>query len=172
MIGEPGEYYFGYNSTRSGKDRIVSEGIKDTNINTNLKDTRTVIGTDGTAAMTEPYNGAIRCSEECLDRSLQWSVCLLYANELPLRHAFLIMDGKTKGPDLFSCLIGNQLYGDQSARNVLEFDQAANPNFPNLAQKTIDLSSDQYYPYKISNAISGIIQDESDLKVGPLRHAR
>ena len=47
-------------------------------------------------------------------------------NELPLRHVFLILDGKTKGPDLFS---GKQLYSDPSAWSVVEFNKILNLNF-------------------------------------------
>ena len=56
---------------------------------------------------------------------------------------------------------------------MVEFDEIPNLNFPAWAQETIDdLTSDQYYAYKISiGVLSENIQDVSDLKVGPLCHA-
>jgi len=174
LVGEPGEFYPNHISTKSGKGRVIAEGTKSAISNTSLEDTPAVIGTDGTAAMTGPHNGAIRCLEERLNKPLQWSVCLLHTNELPLRHVFLALDGKTKGPDSFSGPIGKKLNGDPSSWSVVDFDKIPNPNFPVLAQETIEsLSSDQYYAYNSSlGVISGYIQDVSDLKIGPLCHAR
>ncbi|GBM00782.1 hypothetical protein AVEN_189448-1 [Araneus ventricosus] len=36
--------------------------------------------------------------ELILNRSLQWFVCQLHANELPLRHLFALVDKTTTGP--------------------------------------------------------------------------
>ena len=91
------------------KKAVLLEGIKDEINNTILKETLTAIVTNKTAAMTRPYNGAIRCFDECLDRPLQWSVCLLHTNKLPFKHVFSILKKKIKGPDLFSGSIEKQL---------------------------------------------------------------
>ena len=101
-------------------------------------------------------------------------MCLLHTNELPLRHVFSKLDGKTKAPDLYPSSIEKQLYGDVPAWCVVEFDKVLNPNFPVLAQEPIDnLSSDQYYANKISiRVILRNIQEACDLKVGFLCDAR
>ena len=39
--------------------------------------------------MTGCKNGAIRCIEEILGRPLQWAICLLHLNEVPLRQVFV-----------------------------------------------------------------------------------
>uniref|UniRef100_A0A6P7FUT2 Uncharacterized protein LOC114334377 n=1 Tax=Diabrotica virgifera virgifera TaxID=50390 RepID=A0A6P7FUT2_DIAVI len=70
---------------------------------------RKATGCDGTAVNTGNRNGIIRQLELSLNRSLQWFVCLLHANELPLRHLLQHLDGKTTGPKGFRGEIGKQL---------------------------------------------------------------
>lgn len=53
---------------------------------------------DGTAVNTGKYNGVIRKIELHLGRPLQWLICLMHANELPLRKLIEVVDGKTTGP--------------------------------------------------------------------------
>jgi len=54
------------------------------------------VGTDRTVSMMENKTGFIRCLEKKLGRPLQWVVCPLHCNALPLRHVFLELDGITK----------------------------------------------------------------------------
>ena len=49
--------------------------------------------------------------EKLLGRPVQWIICLLHVNELPLRHLFLHLDGTTTGPNSFSGPIGKKLPG-------------------------------------------------------------
>ena len=46
--------------------------------------------------------GVIRRLEESFNHPLQWLVCFLQANELPLRHLFETLDRATTGPREFS----------------------------------------------------------------------
>ena len=52
--------------------------------------------------MTGKHNGCIPSLDELLNRPLQWFLCLLHTNELPLEHVFAILDGATSGPDTFA----------------------------------------------------------------------
>jgi hypothetical protein len=107
--------------------------------------------------------------------SLQWDICILHLNELPLRHIFMKIDGTTKGPDKFSGAIGSQLNGNVSKWGVAKFRQIINPNFVILHNKVInDLSTDQYYAYRICwGVITGNIDDDlAFLEVGPMNHSR
>ena len=52
----------------------------------NLKTYLVLIKCDGTNVNTGYKRGAIRCLEMFLKRSLQWVICELHHNELPLRH--------------------------------------------------------------------------------------
>jgi hypothetical protein len=67
------------------------------------------------------YNGCIRALKELIDKPLQWVICLLHANELPLRHVFRTLDGTTKSSDTFSGPIGHCLNGAVSDWPVVEF---------------------------------------------------
>ena len=77
MVGQPGEYYLSHFSTEDGKGRTIAQKIFNTIANTELHDKLTVVGTDGTAAMTGKFNGCIRKLEELLNKPLQWVICLL-----------------------------------------------------------------------------------------------
>jgi len=67
------------------------------------------IGCDGTATNTGVNGGVIRRLELALNKPLQWVLCLLHANELPLRHLMTYLDGKTTSPQGFSGPIGSAL---------------------------------------------------------------
>ena len=56
------------------------------------------IGCDGTAVNTEVEKGVIRMLETSLQRPLQWLVCQLLTNELPLRYFFLHVVGDSERP--------------------------------------------------------------------------
>ena len=71
MVGQPGEYYLSHFSTEDGKGRTIAQKIFNTIANTKLHDKLTVVGTDGTAAMTGKFNGCIRKLEELLNKPLQ-----------------------------------------------------------------------------------------------------
>ena len=44
-----------------------------------------------------------------IGRALQWNVCLLHANELPLRHLIIELDGPTTGANTFAGPTGKLL---------------------------------------------------------------
>ena len=118
------------------------EAIKNTDLEQNL----TTIGTDGhgTAVMTGCDNGCIRVL--VLGKLLQWSICLLHCNELPLRHVFAHLNGTTKSPNSFSGVIGKQIAGSVSNWDVKQFNSITNNDFPMLPQHIVNnLSTDQFY---------------------------
>ncbi|GBM63784.1 hypothetical protein AVEN_72207-1 [Araneus ventricosus] len=65
-----------------------------------------IIGCDGTNVNTGWKGGVIRLLETYVGRPLQWNICMLHANELPVRHLIPEMDGCTKGPYSYSGAIG------------------------------------------------------------------
>ncbi|CAH0562964.1 unnamed protein product [Brassicogethes aeneus] len=113
LIQEPGSQYFGHISLNtSSKATDIASSIlsfmKQNDVDlTNLK----VIGCDGTNCNTGWKGGVIRLMETQLGKPLQWAVCYLHANELPLRHLLQKLDGHTKGPYQYSGEIGS-LLGD------------------------------------------------------------
>ena len=64
------------------------------------------IGCDGTNVNTGKSGGVIRLLEEKLGKPLQWFVCLLHANKLPLRRLIQVLDGPTSGSKAFCGPIG------------------------------------------------------------------
>ncbi|GBO01137.1 hypothetical protein AVEN_242058-1 [Araneus ventricosus] len=63
-------------------------------------------GSDGTVVNTRVFNGEICRHGLKLHRPIQWIICLLHINELPLRHLFEV---KPSGPSSFTGDIGQNL---------------------------------------------------------------
>jgi len=128
------------------------------------------IGCDGTNVNTGRNGGTIRLLEEELGRPLQWFICQLHANELPLRHLLVHLDGVTSGPRGFSGNIGKKLSTCEKLPLV-----AFTPIDVNLPDMTdVPLSNDQQYLYEMCKAVaSGICPiDLSRREPGTLSHAR
>ena len=90
---------------------------------------------------------------------------------------FAALDGATSGPDTFAGPIGKKIHGPVSSWPVTQFKQVFVPisSFPKLPPHVIDdLSTDQYYAYKICLAIiTGNCDDDLQyLEVGPVVHSR
>ncbi|GBN06735.1 hypothetical protein AVEN_214987-1, partial [Araneus ventricosus] len=69
------------------------------------------VGCDGTSVNTGVKGGIICNMELILNRPLQWLVCQLHANELPLRHLFAHVDRTTTGPRSLSGEVRKSLAG-------------------------------------------------------------
>ena len=85
--------------------------------------------------MTGHSGGVIRILEERLRRPLQWSMCLLDCNELPLRHVFWLLNEVTIGSDSFSGKIGKRIDGVVSNWDVRDFQPIACKSFPVLSDE-------------------------------------
>ncbi|GBM71590.1 hypothetical protein AVEN_212941-1 [Araneus ventricosus] len=132
-----------------------------------------VIGCDGTNVNTGWKGGVIRLLETYVGRQLQWNICMLHANELPLRHLIREMDGCTKGPYSYSGAIG-LLLKDCEKTPVVKFDQI-DCTLQSLDLKdTKKLSTDQQYLYRICLAIKegSCSSSVTDNSPGKLSHAR
>ena len=77
------------------------------------------VGCDGTVINTGSKNGVIRQLEMFTAHPLQWHICLLHTNELPLQHLIQHLDGKTNDPRGFSGAIGKML---ENVKNYLFSD--------------------------------------------------
>ena len=75
------------------------------------------VGCDGTAVNTGNLNGAWAIMEKRLKRQLQWLICLLHGNELPLQHFMTNFDGPSTGLKTLSGPLGKRL-GDCERREV------------------------------------------------------
>lgn len=101
---------------------------------------------------------------------MQWSVCLLHANELPLRHLLQKLDGHTKGPYLYSGPIGSLLPNCENMP-VIKF-KPIEAVLPLVNEH--DLSTDQQYLYKLSKAIGDGMcsQNLAERSPGKMAHSR
>ncbi|KAH9627845.1 hypothetical protein HF086_001741 [Spodoptera exigua] len=155
IIKEPGSVYVRYAVPSHGTAKGLESAIFQTvtgQLNMSLEDTLP-IGCDGTVINTRKYGGVIRLLEKRLQRPLQWIICLLHLNELPLRHLFAKLDGTTTGPNTYSGAIG-KLLDDCEKRPVIVFERIEGmlPDISNVK----DLSSDQRYLYDITSAVISV----------------
>ena len=88
--------------------------------------------------MTGKRKEFIASLETFIGRPLQWVICLLHFNELPLRHVFQNLDDVTFGPDSFSGSIGWQLNDAVSEWKVVKFKSIPNTKFPVIPNSLMD----------------------------------
>lgn len=148
LIGEPGASYIGHAVPKSGRASDVVMSMW--NFIENHTNDMCAIGCDGTNINTGKRGGVITLLEQRLQRPLQWLICQLHANELPLRHLINHLDGNTCGPGAFAGPIGKQLINCENM-DVVCFE-AIDADIP-VILKT-DLSTEQKYLYEICIAVS------------------
>ena len=95
MVAQLGDMYVtNFSPNSSSAAEISNQWIKITkNYSCNL----VALGSDGTATNTG-RNGGIRLVELHLCHPVNWFICMLDINELPLRHLFVALDGKHRVP--------------------------------------------------------------------------
>ena len=88
IVGKPNGFYLSHVMPEDGTGckiaTSVYSAIKDTALEQKLK----IVGLDGTVVITGKSKGFIASLETLIRRLLQWVICLLHLNELPLRHVF------------------------------------------------------------------------------------
>jgi hypothetical protein len=151
LVQEPGSKYIGHVTTKSGTalciESAISKFLEENNIATSEV---TAVGCDGTNVNTGKKGGVITMLENKIGRPLQWLVCQLHANELPLRHLLEHVDGPTSGPTAFCGAIGKALATCEQLP-VVQFDKIE-VEFPQVS--STDLSTDQQYLLQMCQAVS------------------
>lgn len=173
LVKEPDSSFLGHVTPAFGTGKAIKDSITsyfDSHTHLNIS-TITAIGCDGTVTNTGIYNGVIALLEKDLNRPLQWLICLFHCNELPLRHLFCELDGKTKGPNEFGGVLGKQLENCNELP-VVKFSPIQH-NLPKLEIKK-DLSTDQKYLLEMCLVIASgeCCPDLSLKKPGKLAHSR
>ncbi|CAG9837753.1 unnamed protein product [Diabrotica balteata] len=110
-----------------------------------------VVGYDRTNVIIFKFNGVIVQLEKHLNRPLQWLICQLHCNELPLRHLMNFLDSSTTGPRHFNGPIGQALIGCKKLP-VVKFSVIESYVQENVDRS--DLSTDQQYLLDMCVAIS------------------
>lgn len=156
LLKEPGSEYIGHISPTNSKAPTVVESLSEfffskgqVDFMTNLK----VVGCDGTNTNTGGKAGIIALIEKEIRAPLQWFICQLHANELPLRHLLYHLDGGTVGPKELSGIIGKALETCEDLP-LVNFKRV-HVNIPDIIKLKEDLSTDQAYLRDICRFISG-----------------
>lgn len=175
FVSEPGGVFIGFISIKKGRaSQCVHEMIpflKEKNVLNDL----IALGNDGTNLNVGATGGINHFIEMELNRPLHWFICLLHANEIPLKTLITKLDGNTTGKKSFSGPIGKAI-ANLDENPIVRFKNFSNvdplPQLPDDVYKK--LSNDQKYLHNIVNAlISGnFSQDLSQLKIGELNHSR
>ena len=98
LVADSGSSYIAQATPKTGKSIDITERInKLGEIKHQFLDIL-VLGCDGTAVNPGSKGGVLRGLELKAERPMHWFVCLLHANELPLRHLVAKLGGKTSRP--------------------------------------------------------------------------
>ena len=171
LLSEPDSQYIGHFATTQGSSLAIFNGIINYfNSNEITLSTVKAIGCDGTAVNTGCKNGIIKLLEDYLNKPLQWIICLLHTNELPLRHLMKELDRGTSGPEHFAGMIGKQLPNCEQL-DIVNFTAIPAPE---IKTDEKDLSCDQKYLLNMFKAVTnGSASTQlASQKPGPLNHSR
>lgn len=174
VLTEPGSIYLGHTTPSRGTAKGIVTSIIELleNQRWNLEEV-SCVGCDGTPTNTGWKGGVIKYLEDYLKRPLQWCVCMLHTNELPLRHLFMSLDGSTSGPKEYSGPIGKQLNVCES-KPLVSFCVVAG-NLLELPDDIVkELSTDQKYLYEMCHAVTtGSCSPElASRQPGKMAHSR
>lgn len=151
LIREPESSYLGHLTPTAGTAVEIKNSIVKFIASNNIDIEQLVaIGCDGTNVNTGRVGGVIRLLEIEYEKPLQWLVCMLHANELPLRHLLQTLDGSTSGPRAFSGTLGKAL-STCEILPVVAFEKIPT-DMPCVTSD--DLSTDQRYLWEICHAVS------------------
>jgi len=168
LIQEPESVFLGHSAPMNGSSQEIENSffqLLSPNLNNVL-----AIGCDGTAINTGSTGGVIARLEARLRHSVHWIICLLHTNELPLRHLFNAIDGKTSGPNCFTGETGKALSNCENLP-VVAFESIP---VPQIAFDSKQLSNDQSYLLQMTNSIAtGCVSSSLSKRFpGNVNHAR
>lgn len=171
LLKEPGSEYIGHVTPENGTANTITSTILNFFTENEVSIGELIaVGCDGTVVNTGPHGGVIHLLELHIKRPLQWLICQLHANELPLRHLVRYLDGNTSGPLSFTGPIG-KLIETCERLPVVRYEKIE-VDLPEVNLK--ELSTDQNYLYQICTAIStgNCPSNLANKSPGKLSHAR
>jgi hypothetical protein len=154
IMSYPNERYIDHVMPESSKANDIAKEILSTITETNSLQTLAAVVCDGTVNNTGKRSGVIRRLEEGVGRPLQWFVCLLHANELPLRKYMSVVDGGcSTGPSSSSGEVSMALNFDPKDLPIVNF-KAIDGKVNDISDDVMtDLSTDQIYLLKACLAV-------------------
>ena len=178
IVEEPGSNYIDHLIPNSGRAQDVAKELISFIHDNRSKESLQALGCDGCPTNIGKHSGIIRTIEVALNRPLQWLVCMLHLNELPLKHIFEHFDGTTSGPVSFTGQIGKEISKDLRLLTVINF-QPIEGHVEKLPESILSqLSTDQLYLYYMSMTIQkgrGFLDHNDHVTTnspGVLHHAR
>ena len=108
IVREPSSSYIDHLTPDNGTSRCIANEILHLIFETGSSGSLNALLCDATVVNTGKFGGVIKLIETELDRPMQWLVCQLHLNELPFKHVFELVDGKTSGPGSFKGEIGKK----------------------------------------------------------------
>ena len=153
IVSYPDGKYVDHVMPDSSKFRDVAKEILSVVKSTQSFDSLLALICDGTVVNTGKRNGVIRLIEG-VGRPLQWLVCMLHMNELPLRKYISFVDGgRTTDSSTSTGEIASALNFDPKDLPIVEFRpvQGKVVDVPDNAKK--DLRADQKYFLRASLAV-------------------
>ena len=181
VTSEPeGRYLFHFTpepETRTSKPaRQEAVGLYEWMVQHGVDKTLLVIGGDSTNPNTGWKGGMFTHLEKLLDRKCFWVVCMLHTTELPLRHLFTALDGKSNSKDGWTGPIGKKLEKINDLQRVLNFEPI--PGLEELVEIPEDIvknmSTDSSQCYRLLRALRHGCLDQTlaNVRCGSLSHAR
>ena len=122
LVEEPGGDYLTHFTPSSGRSIDIASSILKVIEDLGARDSTTVVGCDSRNTNTGCKAGVIRRLEGGLQHPVNWFICMLHTNELPLRHLFKTLDGPTSGATCFCGPIGSELQHCE-AKSVVNFEK-------------------------------------------------
>lgn len=178
---EPGgRYLYHFTPEKGSKSEkpaeVIARNLVDFMKKKGIDKSLQAIGGDSTNVNTGWEGGIMHWVEVKLGRKLVWLVCALHTNELPLRHLITALDGKTMSNNKWTGNIGKKLDTATELEINLSFTKLTiGEPLISLSDSIVkDLSTDQAYGYRITQAIrtGNLPTDLALLEIGPVSHSR
>ena len=129
--------------------KLILDFLSENGMEENLE----ILGCDSTRVNSGRTNGVMKRIENSLNRNLMRVLCALHTNELPLRHLFEVVDGKTSGKESWTGPIGKMLPKVLELPLDPDFTVIDGGDLPDLSDEEIrDLSTDQKNLYRLQNS--------------------
>ena len=153
IVREPTSSYTDHLTPDNGNSRCIANEIPHLVFETGRSGFLNAFLCDATVVNTGKFGGVIKLIETKLDRPMQWLVCQFHLNELPFKHVFELIDGKTSGPGSFKGETGKKVTEDLTNLAVIPFKKI-NASFHLIPYNIFsELSSDKKYLYSICLSI-------------------
>lgn len=173
ILKEPDHKFLGLISTDNSTASAISNGLLGFFLEQNISlDNLIAIQSDGTGTNTGANGGIIHLIESHLKRPVHWFICLLHLMECILRNVFFHLDGRTKGPSVYSGPIGTKLDNCES-NPIVKFKAITFGEMPDDITN-FEFTNDQKLLMQLGKAVNNGKCDErlSIARIGKIHKAR